>query len=79
MAHHDRPEAERDLAETQGRAQGDAGDDPRQGDGQQEEERDRLAAEEPAAPDRGGIRERADPLVPARVRKRYCDCKGGGK
>ncbi len=52
MADHDRPDREADPGEDVERVQRHPGDDPGQGDRQQEQERDRLAAEEAEAVDR---------------------------
>ena len=47
VAEHDRPEARIGIPQAEGRAQRDAGDDAGQRDRQDDQQRDRLAAEEP--------------------------------
>ena len=56
VPHDDRPDRESDGGEVEGRVQRHAGDDPRQRDREEQQERDRLAAEEAKAVDRGGGR-----------------------
>jgi hypothetical protein len=59
VAEHDRPDRERDVEQAEGGAQRDAGDDAGQRDRQDDQQRDRLAAEEFGLAD-GGRAERAE-------------------
>ena len=51
MADDDRPRGQCYVAGDEGRVEGDAGDDPRKREGENEKERDRLAPEKPEAGD----------------------------